>query len=176
MSLKQNGLTSSQIRDRLKAKGYDLGDIVSIQPLEYSESGRVIKLVIKGTKDEETFEREKCRTIFGNEVLSQWYTVSTNSDITILSGDGSKSKVNIGTVNIKTANGTYSIQQSSSTVLAKGIDSIKEYAITSSGYKFSGRGWGHAVGMSQEGTIGMAKAGFTYDQILQWYFKGTNIE
>lgn len=43
-------------------------------------------------------------------------------------------------------------------------------------YTFTGKGWGHAVGMSQEGAIGMSKAGFTYDQILEYYFQGTNVE
>ena len=169
-------LTASQIRDKLKVKGYDLGEIVSVQPTEYSEAGRVIKLVIKGTKGDKLFEREACRTIFGNDVLSQWYAVSTNSDITVLYGDGSKGKLSVGTASIKTADGTYSMQQSGNKIFVKALDSIKEYSITSSGYKFSGRGWGHAVGMSQQGAIGMAKAGFAYDQILQWYFKGTNIE
>lgn len=42
-------------------------------------------------------------------------------------------------------------------------------------YKLSGRGYGHAVGMSQNGAMGMARAGFTFDQILTHYFTGTEV-
>lgn len=39
---------------------------------------------------------------------------------------------------------------------------------------FTGRGYGHGVGMSQNGAIGMALNGFSYDEILKWYY--TDIE
>jgi len=39
--------------------------------------------------------------------------------------------------------------------------------------KLSGRGFGHGVGMSQEGAMYMAEVGFCYQDILQHYFKDT---
>ena len=39
-----------------------------------------------------------------------------------------------------------------------------------------GHGYGHGVGLSQWGAQKMAELGFTYDQILMYYFKGTQIE
>jgi stage II sporulation protein D len=39
----------------------------------------------------------------------------------------------------------------------------------------SGRGYGHGVGMSQYGAYGQALAGRTYDQILGYYYSGTQI-
>jgi len=38
---------------------------------------------------------------------------------------------------------------------------------------FTGRGWGHGVGLSQWGAKKMAEQGYTYDQILKFYFPGT---
>jgi stage II sporulation protein D len=38
-----------------------------------------------------------------------------------------------------------------------------------------GRGYGHAVGMCQEGTMKMARAGLTYEQIIKYYFTGVQI-
>lgn len=38
-----------------------------------------------------------------------------------------------------------------------------------------GVGYGHGVGMSQSGAKGMAKAGFSYDEILKFYYKGISI-
>ncbi|MCL4557355.1 MAG: SpoIID/LytB domain-containing protein [Deltaproteobacteria bacterium] len=41
---------------------------------------------------------------------------------------------------------------------------------------FSGRGFGHGVGMCQWGAYGMAKKGYTYKQIIHYYYKGVRIE
>ncbi len=41
---------------------------------------------------------------------------------------------------------------------------------------FSGRGWGHGVGLCQDGMRDMAERGFSYIQILQHYYQGTSLE
>lgn len=38
------------------------------------------------------------------------------------------------------------------------------------------RGYGHRVGMSQYGAEAMAAAGYTYEEILAYYYPGTNLE
>jgi stage II sporulation protein D len=43
------------------------------------------------------------------------------------------------------------------------------------GFAFLGRGWGHGVGMCQVGAYGLAKQGFTYDQILKAYYTGIEL-
>jgi SpoIID/LytB domain protein len=40
----------------------------------------------------------------------------------------------------------------------------------------TGRGWGHAVGMSQWGAYGLALQNWTYPQILAHYYRGTNLD
>ena len=37
-------------------------------------------------------------------------------------------------------------------------------------------GYGHGVGMSQYGALGMAIEGYTYDEILEYYYLGTTIK
>ena len=37
-------------------------------------------------------------------------------------------------------------------------------------------GYGHGVGMSQYGALGMAKEGYGYQDILKYYYSGTNIK
>ncbi len=39
----------------------------------------------------------------------------------------------------------------------------------------SGRGWGHGVGMSQYGAYGMSNAGHSYEEILAYYYSGTEL-
>jgi stage II sporulation protein D len=43
------------------------------------------------------------------------------------------------------------------------------------GFIFTGRGWGHGVGMCQVGAYGLARQGFTVDQILKTYYSGIEI-
>jgi len=43
-------------------------------------------------------------------------------------------------------------------------------------YKFNGAGWGHGVGMCQSGAVARAFSGQTYEQILNHYFRETQIK
>jgi stage II sporulation protein D len=43
------------------------------------------------------------------------------------------------------------------------------------GFTFLGRGWGHGVGMCQVGAYGLARQGFTYEQILKAYYSGIEL-
>lgn len=51
-----------------------------------------------------------------------------------------------------------------------GTDGLPEYFI------FTGGGWGHGVGMCQCGAAGMADDGFTYEEILNHYYPGTELK
>ncbi len=44
-------------------------------------------------------------------------------------------------------------------------------------YQFNGRGWGHGLGMSQDGAICMAGPAYrkTYQEILKHYYVGTRL-
>jgi stage II sporulation protein D len=43
------------------------------------------------------------------------------------------------------------------------------------GFAFLGRGWGHGVGMCQVGAYGLARQGFSYEQILKAYYTGIEL-
>jgi stage II sporulation protein D len=43
------------------------------------------------------------------------------------------------------------------------------------GYTFTGRGWGHGVGMCQYGAFGLAKMGVKYDEIVKHYYTGIDL-
>lgn len=53
-----------------------------------------------------------------------------------------------------------------------------DFKITISGKKmvFKTKGYGHGVGMSQYGANGMAKKGYSFEDILKHYYKGVGIE
>jgi SpoIID/LytB domain protein len=43
-------------------------------------------------------------------------------------------------------------------------------------FVFTGRGWGHGVGMCQTGAYGLAKEGYSYKSILQTYYTGIRVQ
>jgi stage II sporulation protein D len=43
------------------------------------------------------------------------------------------------------------------------------------GFTFLGRGWGHGVGLCQVGAYGLARQGFSYEQILKAYYAGIEL-
>ncbi len=43
------------------------------------------------------------------------------------------------------------------------------------GFTFTGRGWGHGVGLCQVGAYGLARAGWAYDRILKHYYMGVEL-
>jgi stage II sporulation protein D len=47
--------------------------------------------------------------------------------------------------------------------------------VTATTFLFGGKGWGHGVGMSQYGALGLANEGATYDQILRHYYSGVEL-
>ncbi len=63
--------------------------------------------------------------------------------------------------------------------MALGPDKIKStiFQVRQAGrdFIFAGKGWGHGVGLCQEGALGMAQAGYGFEDILKHYYPGIEI-
>jgi len=53
---------------------------------------------------------------------------------------------------------------------------IDEIVRMDDAFEFRGKGWGHGVGLSQDGAKVMAKENYNYREILHFYYPGTNLE
>lgn len=51
-----------------------------------------------------------------------------------------------------------------------------EFELMGDDVKITTKGYGHGVGMSQYGALGMAKEGFSYEDILKYYYNGAEIK
>jgi stage II sporulation protein D len=178
--------TVEQLSEKLKS--YGVGTVTSMEITKCSEAGRPIEIVIKGTLKPEgvVITKDKCRTFLGLD--SQWYTINgTSGSNTVNTSFFIKNKnttKQINQIKVKTASGETKLL-SSGKVTVVGANGVKNNLgagseigpkISPTSYTFVGKGWGHAVGMSQEGAKGYANAGYTYDQILTHYYTGTKIE
>ena len=86
-----------------------------------------------------------------------------------------RSALGDGRLSIKRKDGKTSDGWSS---LPSGFLAIEDAGVSESGvrsFKIYGGGYGHGVGMSQNGAQGMAKAGAGYEEILQFFYDGTEV-
>ena len=140
---------------------YGLGNITDMQIVSTSPFGAVTELKIIGTQGSESFRLERARTLFGLE--SQVYTLRRSSGGATQGGPS---------VPMPTDEATRAFVESIYTM----TNTDKQETGGGSGnFIFSGRGWGHLLGMSQNGAGGMAAAGFTYEEILKHYYQGVTI-
>ena len=155
----------------------DIGNVLGMSILKTSEAGRVTQLAVRGDKrsDPAIYSLERTRTIFSLD--SQMYTIATDADVYTASKALAPLKTQIGGKKVISSSGIKTINTSNNKVQVLGAGGkIKTIALVPETYVFSGKGWGHAVGMSQEGARSMGKAGFKYDEIIMHYFLGAKIE
>ena len=81
----------SRISELVKRKsGRDLGEIISLEPLEYGDSGRIVRLRVIGSGGEAVFakELEIRRVLSESHLKSSAFTVSRDGDDFVLDGKG----------------------------------------------------------------------------------------
>ncbi len=173
----------------LRAKGYNCGTIVSVTPT-YTEMGNILSLKFSDSNGVSwTFSRSRAGSILYSKTLGK-YTHSqrfTVTDADISSQDlfiNEESEPLAETQRLWAVDGSGQVHElgeaSQVTVLsAEGSRTVNrsgaEGAIYASRFRVSGSGWGHNVGMSQHGARAMALLGFTYEEILKFYFSGVDV-
>ena len=95
----------------------------------------------------------------------------------MISGSGTQSQVSL--------DGLYAISGSGSIAPAgdgtssggsgTGTPSGTQVTVSGSSYTFQGSGYGHQLGLSQYGAWAMAERGFSYDEIIEFYYPGTYV-
>lgn len=186
-------LSADEVKTRLAKYGVDVGDVIDLVPTKYSDVGRVTELKVVGTDDTITLTNSKTRTYLGLD--SQWYTINDEAPVVNdydieISGKNDNEKRNdtneerndIYKYEEEEEEETKPLLQKLLAIFTPEKIEITEkqtgYAAKKSKGDFviQGRGWGHAVGMSQNGAIGMANNDFDYEEIIKWYYSGVEIE
>ncbi len=168
-------LTKNEIKSKLAEKSVYIGDITDFKVTQTDEFGRAIKVTFYGTNGTYDITKDSTRSFFG--FYSQKYTITppggSSAQLTVAS---SKGRTQVGSYQIKGAHGTSSAPSEIWMVGSGG--KMKHSASTNPGseYIVNGSGWGHGVGMSQYGAKAMADQGFTYRDIISFYYKGVYIE
>ena len=195
--------TSSELAQRLENYGYDASSGIESLTLTYSDLGNVIQVRVNyrdGGSD--TIRPSSMRSVFG--ISSIRFTVngqaassgsgttsssgggltangSTSLDsqgtYTVISGSGSLSQAGLDGLYAISGSGSITPAEDAASGGGSGTDTPTGTQVTVSGssYSFQGSGNGHQLGLSQYGARAMAERGFTYDEIIEFYYPGTYV-
>ena len=184
--------TADEITAILRLKKYNCGQIVSVTP-SYTSMGNIYSLKFTDINGVNwVFSKDRAGSIlysptYRKYTYSQRFTVTDADSPTdegsyyvaggeevslipdamyIVSGDGTVTPVNgAGSAVLLTADGTETVS----------LHGYSGGTITASRYLVRGSGWGHNVGMSQYGARAMAELGYSYREILSFYYDGVEI-
>ena len=103
-------------------------------------------------------------------------TVTVNGTLGLYAIDGSGNLTPLGgEVYVITGSGTVPLGQGGGQTTAPAGNWSGSATAVNGSFTFSGRGWGHNIGMSQWGAYAMANQGKTYQEILQFYYTGITV-
>lgn len=180
--------TAEELTWILNQKGYSIGTVQNVYVSEYTAMGNVQAVTFEGSRDDLTVTGETCRTIFysstyGKSAKSMRFSINGGGTdggvyvnesgqklpsldgVSVISGKGTLSTLSGKSFTVLTASGT-------STVTAGASAGTSGQSGT---FTLTGTGSGHNLGLSQYGAKAMAELGYSYDEILTFYFTGITI-
>ena len=180
LSVWQVTTTKKKLTSLLEGQGIYVGWVQDIPSVKHTETGRVEALQLAGSSKTLTIQGSTISSVLN--LYSSKFKIVRKGDIpdqvTVLGADGITSG-RISNMYIASAEG-----------VEKASKELPQYVVQSSGnlwnypssapdsedvILFAGMGYGHGVGMSQYGAKGMAEAGYTYKEIIEYYFTGAKV-
>ncbi|MDE7220157.1 MAG: SpoIID/LytB domain-containing protein [Oscillospiraceae bacterium] len=165
-----------ELTSLLKTAGYSIGTVTSAQITKTTPTGNASEVTFRDASGRKVvLTNQDCRWTLGanstrftisDDGGTGWSVnpsggkVSSLSDTYAVSGSGLVGTIGSGTAYVITASGTSALQPSGG----------------GSGITITGTGWGHGVGMSQYGAKAMAEQGYSYEDILQFYYTGITLD
>ncbi len=182
-------MSFAQIQSRLETCGYDPGSVQSVSITARNESGAVSELTVAGNKNTVVLKKESVRTVLGGTSLksTQFSIAAAASNGT--AGEGvsihsasSSADSNQSLYLVSASGGTQSrkveglvVSNGSSKRTVSGAQSAATETVTNGSVTFTGKGYGHGIGMAQDSAMVMANKGMRYDEILKYFYTGTEV-
>ena len=177
--------TASELSWILDQKGHSVGTVQDVYVSEYTPLGNVKQVTFVGTGGTKTFTGDDCRMIFYSSTYQKSVSsmrfdingrrggsggLSVNGTGQLASLDGVSVISGGGTLGTLRGN-TASAITSSGTVPVSGEARQPSSGGSSNGnFVITGSGNGHNVGMSQYGAKAMAELGYSFQEILNFYY------
>ncbi|TCP64314.1 stage II sporulation protein D [Heliophilum fasciatum] len=195
-------LSVDQLSQKARAvTGSDLGTVTAVKVTSVSPAGRVMRAELVGTKSTLTIGRSQIGAIFntpslywglpanptGNQSATSsatWSAINSTGvavpiavPVTVLGAGG---PVTVGATGAVIHSGGMAALNGNpagnSTSHPTGSPLNATIHAAAGNLTITGNGYGHGVGMSQWGAMGMAKNGKTYIDILHHYYNGNSLQ
>ncbi len=181
-------VNAADLQSLLQKRGCACGAVTSLAVTKTTANGNVNEITITDSDGKTfTFARDNVRILQGLpgiRYMSRRFTIQPNDGTGGTGGafsiyDG-KATTTANAVTAVTAGGKTSISAPAPVITAGGVTTIGAGASapvsSGPGWTITGSGYGHNVGLSQWGAYAMGKLGFTYDEILKFYYTGITIQ
>jgi len=170
-----------EIENALSGQGIPFGPVKDLRVARYSDTNRVAALQVIGNDTSLTMQGTTVRTVLN--LHSTKFKIVKQGDkpdeAAVLSADGLNTR-RISEWYIASADGVERASSNLEQYIVQSSDNLTNYPrITPNKEEellFAGMGYGHGVGMSQYGAKGMAEAGYTYKEIIEYYFTGAYVK
>lgn len=190
-------VSASDLQNLLNKRGYNCGTVTGFAVTEVTPNGNVNEIVITDSAGE-TFKFSKdnvriLQNLPGVTYMSRRFSVqSSGGGMTSGTGtavfsvyDGSNTTT-ASSVTAVTASGNVEVSAPASVLTDSGLVTIQGTGVPitasipsanyGSGWTITGGGYGHNIGLSQWGAYAMGKQGYTYEEILKFYYTGITIQ
>lgn len=181
-------VTPAQLKDFLTGRGYSCATIVDFAVTETTSNGNVNEITITDSNGKTfVFKRDDVRLLQnlpGVTYMSRRFTITSNGGGAVSSGgtfdvyDGNTT-ITRDSVTAITSKGQITVTAPAEVLTGSGTSTVggstPSSAGNDSGWTLQGGGYGHNIGMSQWGAYAMAKLGYSYDEILKFYYTGITI-
>ena len=178
--------TSQELRDQLVKNGYDVGEVKEVKITKTAATGRAIEVTVTGEKGSKVLKYDgTIRKALG--LNSSRFTIAVSEKkyvpkfiplnstdqqtVSVITGDGETIEIDKNDLNIVGADGVAMENGGAGYTI---IEEIPQK------FTFTGKGWGHGLGMSQWGAWAMAQQTdqhepFDYKDIIKYYYTGVAI-
>ena len=173
--------TLDEIRKALAGQGIEFNTVDRLVVTEYSDTGRIAALQVLGDGNALTMQGTTIRTVLN--LFSTKFKIVKQGDtpdtVSVLSGNGMEDG-RISGMYIASADGVEKASADLEQYIVQSAGNLMNYPNRTPENEeellFAGMGYGHGVGMSQYGAKGMAEAGYTYNEIIEYYFTGAYVK
>ena len=165
--------TAPQLRSYIGARGIDVGDPQRIEVTKLTGTGRVLSARIVGSAGSRDIGKDASRYYFG--LRSSLYTVTNRPDEGEFVNFTDSERVRQIELLGATKERTFTINVRDPDRVDHRLHITGWLYRLPARFVFTGRGYGHGVGMSQWGAQGMALGGKSAEEILKHYYLGIEI-
>jgi stage II sporulation protein D len=167
-------LTAPQLSAFLRQRAFNVGDVTSIELTRVAASGRVLQARVVGSRGSRLIGPDSSRYYFG--LRSSLFTVERlpggdEEVVHYLDAARMRTLAELGAERVGTG---YRVLRGSENKIVGLYENSYVYRLPER-FVFSGKGFGHGIGMSQWGMQGMARTGASAEQILKHYYKGVDL-